>query len=299
VSLTRRLDERLGIGRASSLLDGAFAVLLGLSLAVCYATGVPVAGLAAVVVGAFGLQYLVDGRVAEDAFAAADGAGDAPRELKRTVGDLSVDLGIDAPRAVFEPGGEVVTVLGDGDRAVVVVGESLVAELDEASLRGVLAHELAHVALGHFPRVAVRKPIAHVVGFTAFWVLGLQYLVAGFAMMGGAAYLAAGAGRTNGVFALLYVVASGGVVLIPMALSAYATRLEECQADDLAVEHSSPRDFCGGLYRVGTGLERPDGAMVGSTPLARGRSVIGRLAAVHPTVEYRLERQGFAPGDFE
>jgi|GEM_PF-1644561 len=297
VSLTARLDRAVGLPAAYRSIDAALVGLLVAALAACYATGMAFPAVAAVALAGFGLEYAVSGVVTDGLFRGLELAEEAPLPFRRTVDELADDLGVATPAVVVDresAGG--VNVLGDGDRAALVASAPLVERLDEAALRAVVAHELAHLALGHLHRVPAREAVAHVVGLAACWLLVLRRLDPRLALLAGGAFLLVGVARSNGVNVLLYVVASGGAVVLVRALAARASRLEECHADDVAVAATSARDFCTGLYAVG-GLGDADDAVAGGSPFAARRTRLERLVAEHPSIEARLARQGLTPDD--
>ncbi|WP_164471811.1 M48 family metallopeptidase [Halosimplex salinum] len=299
MSLTHRLDRAVGLPAAYRLIDAGFLLALAAALAACHATGVSLAGVAAIGLVAFGLEYAVSGVVTDGLFRGVEWADEAPPRLRRVVADLAATLDVAAPAVVVDresAGG--VNVVGDGDRAALVVSSSLVESLDDAALRAVVAHELAHLALGHFSRVPVRESVTHVVGVTAFWLLALRHLPPQVAVLVGGAFLVAGVARSNSTNALFYVVGSAGTVVLLRALAARASRLEECHADDLAVAHTGAADFCTGLYAVGAvEPEDEDDAVAGVAPFAARRSRVERLTAVHPSIEFRLARHGLTTDD--
>lgn len=297
MSLTQRLDRAVGLPAAYRLLDAVFFAALVLALVVARATGMSLAAVAAVALAGFGLEYAVSGVVTDGLFRGVQWADEAPPDLRRLVADVADDLGVDPPTVVLDDesaGG--VNVFGDGDRAVLLLSAPLVERLDEAALRGVVAHELAHRSLGHLRRVPVRESVTHVVGLAVFWVVALRHLPPQVAVVAGGGFLLAGAGRSNSVNRLFYVVASAGVVLALRALAARASRLEECHADDVAVAHGGATEFCTGLYAVAA-VGDADDAVAGSSPFGARRSRTERLTALHPAIEYRLARHGLVPAD--
>ncbi|WP_459192612.1 M48 family metallopeptidase [Halosimplex sp. J119] len=297
MSLTLRLDRLAGLPAAYRLVDAAFFAALALALTACYATGMPLSGVAAVAIAGFGLEYAVSGFVTDGIFRGVEWADEPPPRLRRIVAEVAASFGVDAPRVVVDPespGG--VNVLGDGDRTVLIVSSALLDRLDEAALRGVVAHELAHVALGHLRRMPVRVAVTHVVGLAAFWVVALRHVPPQVAMLAGGTFLVAGVARTNGINAVVYVVASVGVVVLVQALAARASRVEECHADDVAVGHVGATAFCTGLYAVGS-VGADDDAVAGEAPFGKRRTRLERLTAAHPSIERRLARHGIVPGD--
>ncbi|WP_436928059.1 M48 family metallopeptidase [Halosimplex amylolyticum] len=297
MSLTHRLDRLAGLPAAYRLVDVGFLTTLAVALAVCYATGMPLAGVAAVAIAGFGLEYAISGVVTDGIFRGVEWADEAPPHLQRIVAEVAADFGVAAPTVVLDhesPGG--VNVIGDGDRTVLIVSASLVETLDDGALRAVVAHELAHVALGHLRRVPVREAVTHVAGLAAFWVVALRHVPPQVAMLAGGVFLVAGVARSNSVNAVVYVLASAGVVVLMRAAAARASRLEECHADDVAVEHAGETAFCTGLYAVGS-VGATDDALAGAAPFATRRTHLERLTAVHPAIEHRLARHGVAPAD--
>ena len=297
VSLTRRLDRAVGLPAAYRLVDAALLGMLVAALAVCYATGMPPTGVAAVALASVGVEFGVARVVTDGLLRGLELADEAPPRLRRIAAEVAADLGVATPTVVVDhesAGG--VNVLGDGDRAVLVASASLAERLDDGPLRAIVAHELAHCSLGHLRRVPVREAVTHVVGLAACWVLALRHLPPRVAVVAASAFLLAGVARSNDVNVLLYTLASGGTVVFVRALAARASRLEECHADDVAVAATSATDFCTGLYAVGS-VGDADDAVAGGSPFGARRSRLERLTAEHPSIESRLARYGLAPGD--
>lgn len=280
------------VRRARRAVDAAIAGVFATALLVSVATGLPLAALAAVVVASVALEYAASSVVTRGVLRTVAASDAPPATVESVVGDVSSDLGIDAPALVYDADGETgVSVLETGGRTSLVVSGPLVADLDPTALRGVVAHELAHAALGHLRRFPLREAAGHVVGVVAFWVVVLQGLAAGQAAVLGGLYLVAAVTRHTELSALVYVGASLGVVLVPMALDAYASRLEECAADDVAVAHTTAASYCSALYRLTAGDGETFGGVGGVTREGR-RGVLDRITAVYPTTEERLARQG-------
>jgi len=297
VSLTHRLDRAVGLPAAYRLLDAVVVLALAVVLAACYATGMPLVGVVTVALAGFGLEYAVTGVVTDGLFRGVEWAEDAPPRLQRIVAEVASEMGIEAPAVVVDPeslGG--VNVLGDRDRTVLLVSAALAERLDDAALRAVVAHELAHVSLGHLRQVPVREATTHVVGLAAFWLVALRHVPPQVAMLGGGVFLLTGVARSNTANAVSYAVASAGVVVVLWAVTARASRLEECHADDVAVSHTSATDFCTGLSAVGS-VGSDDDAVAGATPFSRRRTQFEQLTAVHPSIESRLARHGLVPDD--
>jgi Zn-dependent protease with chaperone function len=297
VSSTRRDGKR--VARARRLVDGAIAGSFVVALAVGVATSVPPFGLAALVLGSVAVEHAASTAVTAGVLRnVTRESGDVPAWLRSTVADLSRDLGVDPPEILVNPEAETgVSVLRDGDRIVLLVSGPLLDRVDEASIRGVVAHELGHVALGHLRRVPLRDAVVHVVGVVALWVLVLQNLGSGQTLVVATVYFAASVTRHSGLSAVVTLVGSAGTVLVPLALTAYASRLEERQADDIAVTLTSTTAFCTGLYRTTTAGSATLGGVGAGTPAGERRGLLNRITSLYPSVEDRLARQGVAVAD--
>ena len=294
MSFTER--SGLTVDEARRLVDVAVVALLVVTLAAGLAAGVPPAGLAALVVASVAIETLATRVVTSSLLRTVDRDADVPAPLRATVTAVSHELGIDPLPVAFDADGATdVVVLGRGDRAVLLVSGPVVDELDGAALRGVVAHELGHVARGHFRAVPGREAVAHVVGAVALWVVALRGLAPGQAAVVSGLFLLASATRQHELGARVYLLGSLGTVLVPLALDAYATRLEECQADDVAVTHSSATAFCTGLYRITAAGETAAGGVSG--PSTAGRGPLGWLTAGYPPLERRVARHGLALSD--
>lgn len=292
-----RLRGAVGARTARRLVDAAFAAALLAALAWCYRAGVPPVALAVITAASVALELVVSGGLGDslraDAQRDADSAGgDTP--LSDVVRSVAGDMGIAPPRIVDADPDIGVNVLRDSENAVLLLSGSLLDGLDDASARAVIAHELAHVKRRHLRRAVARDAVTHVVGLAVCWTVLLDGQWSGVALVGGLGVLVAGVFRANPINMLFYVAASLGAVLPLLALGAKAGRLEECEADDLAVAHTSAADFCTGLYRVATSARdaASEDAVAGPKPFADRRTLLERLTAGHPTMERRLARQG-------
>lgn len=297
MSLTARLDRAVGLPAAYRLIDALLLAVLVAALAACYAAGMAPPAVAAVALASFGLEFAVGRVVTDGLLRGLELADEAPVRLRRVAAEVAADLDVATPSVVVDresAGG--VNVLGDGDRTVLVASASLADRLDDAALRAVVAHELAHRSLGHLHRAPLREGATHAVGLAAFWLLALRHLPPQVALVAGGAFLVAGVGRSNDLNLLLYVLASAGAVVLVQALAVRASRLEECHADDVAVAATSATDFCTGLYAVGT-VGDADDAVAGGSPFGARRTWLERLTAEHPSIESRLARYGLVPDE--
>ncbi|MFB6074853.1 MAG: M48 family metalloprotease [Haloarculaceae archaeon] len=313
MSTTRRFERALGVDRLRLLADACLAALTLGALWLMHATGLPLVGIAAFVLAATAVETVVSGRVrdaildaveddgavadvaGEDATGAAPGGGDSTAGLVAEVADA---MGLARPTVVTDgTGAWGITVFEGRGSPTVLVAQRFLADLDREAARGVVAHELAHVDLGHLGRLSYREPAAHVVGFAVTWALVLHALPPHVVIVLAAVYLFAGATHPNALLSLTYLLSSLGVVLVPIALGAYAGRLEELAADDRAAALVGPDAYCRGLYRCAAATDVQDD-LVGDRPFAGRRGPLARLTAGHPTVERRLARFGFSVADF-
>lgn len=281
-----RLATRRRLVRRSVL--AVFLVAVGVGVA----TGFPTVGLAAVVLVSVALEAGISRFVTRGILRNVHG-DDPPEPVRSVVSELSRELGVAVPEVVY--GGEGVGILHYRGRTALVVSDSVVGNLDSAALRGVLAHELGHVARDHLRRLPLREATGHVVGVVALWVVFLQGYAWTQATVLVSVYLVTAIFRRNPVYSLAYVGGSLGTVVVPMALDAYASRLEECEADDVAVLATSPTEYFTALYRVSVGEGMPGG--VGVRPMDAWRGPLARLTAVYPTIEDRLARHGLDVAD--
>lgn len=298
-TLDRWLDDRVGPRGGSRVADLALAALLVAAVAAYLATGLPHAVLALVLLGSFAVEWVRDRFVRAALVDGLDVEAVTDGPLATSIAAVAAEVGVDPPAvALAERYDGLVTVLRDGSPTL-VIGRGLADELDEDALRGVLAHELAHLRLGHVTRPPVRDPVAHVVGFLPLWLLLPFETGSPFVVVAALAYLGLAGRRDAPQFRIAYVAASLGLVALPAALTALADRAEECLADDLAADLVGPRSYSRGLLRVATAPRREaDRAPVpgsGSGPASPDPSADRPgLTSRYPSVDYRLARLGVA-----
>lgn len=308
-TVDRWLDDRVGPGRGSRVADVALAGLLVAAVAASLATGLPPAVVALVVLGSFAVEWVRDRLVRAALLEGLDVEAVTDGPLAASLASVAEETAVDPPAvAVADRYDGVVTVLRDGS-PLLVVGRGLTAALDEEALRGVLAHELAHLRLGHVTRPPVRDPVAHVVGFLPLWLLLPFDPGSPFVVVAAVTYLGLAGRRDLPHFRIAYVAASLGLVALPAALTALADRAEECLADDLAADLVGPRSYSRGLVRVATAPRRDDGprredgpsredpssppSRSGPRPAVPSTARPG-LTSRYPSIDYRLARLGVA-----
>lgn len=218
------------------------------------------------------------------------GARELPREeaprLHALVDDLAARAGIPAPR-LFLVEDEHANAFATGRNpahAVVAVTTGILRLLDERELRGVLAHELAHVAnrdiLVASVAAGIATAISHLGNALAFTtLLGGRDDEEGGGLGGLAAMLLAPLGATLVQLGISrsreYLADETGARLAgdPLAL---ASALEKLQRGALDVPTAAPAPATASLFIV-----NPFGA------LGRG---LARMFSTHPPVEERIAR---------
>jgi heat shock protein HtpX len=205
---------------------------------------------------------------------------EAPR-LARIVEELAPMFGLEAPRIAIVPtmNPNAFATGRNAKHAVVAATEGILHLLDDRELRGVLAHEMAHL----------KDHDILVMTFAATLAGAISY-VAQFAFF---AALSGGSGRdNNGLGALLAVIpAAIAASLIQLAIS----RTRESKADEVGARTiGDPLSLASALGKLERGNEaRP--LTSGSPATAslyivnpfRGRSVMGWFST-HPPTEERI-----------
>lgn len=291
------LERVLSLETASRVVDALLVGALVAAIVTGWLTGLTPVVIGLLVAGSAVLEELVGLATRRRILDTATRAGhELDGQLRDTVADLADRMAVPTPDvAVDDSLATGITVLQGSDGPVVLVSRTLVEDLDGPALRGVIAHELAHLDGGHI-RFDARDPIAHVVGATAFWVVIGQQLSPILSLVGLATYVGAGVFRGSPLPQLYYLCASLGIVLLPLGLIAFAHRLQEHRADDRAVAVTSPEAFCRGLFHV---VQSRNGGPVREEPVgarrpSERRGLIARLTATHPPLERRFARYGVA-----
>jgi heat shock protein HtpX len=296
--------RRPGIGRAG--LTGAAARLAAAVLplaAVGAGAGAAVAGLGGAIAGLSlaGLVLAVTGaycdRLALSAMAARPVSEVEHPELYRLVRELSKSGRLPVPRLYLSPAEQPNSfAVGRNPRtAAICCTEGLLAALDEAELRGVLGHELAHVSGRDILPATVSAGLATVITFPAgiarFLPARAAPSVPGFPP--GPAPAAAGLGLVE---ALLLVVL-GPLAALVIRLS--VTREREYRADTAgALLAGDPVALASALRKIEAGtakLALAPGAQltsVGHLMIASPFHAEGfaRLFSTHPPAGERVRR---------
>jgi len=212
-------------------------------------------------------------------------AAEAP-ELHGLVAELSARARIPAPRVfvIPEPQPNAFATGRDPAHGVVAVTEGLLAILDRRELRGVLAHELAHIANRDILVSTVAAAGATVITYVA------QMLTFG-AFLGGGHDDEEGGGAGGILVALVAPIAA---TLIQMGIS----RSREFLADEAGARSSGdPEALAGALLKLQrAAVVAPSRTAPPSTaslyivnPFGAVESV-ARLFSTHPSTEARVER---------
>ena len=299
-------SSRAGVAaRLAAAVLPVVALCAGIGAAVAGGAGA-IAGLAvaAVVLAVVGAYC---DRLALSAMAARPVSEVEHPELYRLVRELSKGGRLPVPRLFLSPAEQPNSfAVGRNPRsAAICCTEGLLASLDEAELRGVLGHELAHVSGRDILPATVSAGLATVITFPA----GLARLLPGRAATGAASRAAApppasspAAAPASASSGLGVVEASLMLVLGPVAalvIRLSVTRQREYRADAAgALLAGDPVALAGALRKIEAGV-----AELALAPDARLSSVahlmiaspfhpegFARLFATHPPLGERLRR---------
>jgi heat shock protein HtpX len=230
------------------------------------------------------------------------GAEDAdPQEYQQlhwAVEDLASEMGLDKPRLmVAEMGVPNAFAVGRKGSGVVVVSHELMQLLDEDELRGVLAHELAHIRNRDVVMMVMGQAIASMVGIAVQIAILTR-------------------GRRGGFFAAIIAgqLAQTLVMLFVFAISRYREYVADSDAaaamgqgdplaralEKISQGHESPR---GGRSRRRRGAPGGRGTTRDSSGLGDAEDRVGalcifnqerglfeRIFSTHPPTEKRIER---------
>ncbi|HYA10417.1 MAG TPA: M48 family metalloprotease [Thermoplasmata archaeon] len=210
-------------------------------------------------------------------------AAEAPR-LARAVEDLAPVFGLVAPRIAIVPTAtpNAFATGRDERHAVVAATEGILGILNDRELRGVLAHELAHIRDRDVLVMTIAATLAGAISYAA------QVLIFS-SLFGG--------GRGRGVNPLVLVVAAITAPIAAMLLRLAISRTREYRADEVgATTIGDPEALASALLKLeGANTRRP--LTVGSPAQAslyivnplRGGGLTG-LFSTHPPIEERVRR---------
>jgi heat shock protein HtpX len=219
------------------------------------------------------------------------GAREIPREeapgLHATVEELAQRAGIPKPRVflIDEPHANAFATGRNPQRAVVAVTRGILDVLDRRELRGVLAHELAHVANRDILVASVAAGLAAAIS-------NLAHVLAFSGLAGGSRDEEEGGG---GAGLLMMIVAPIAATLVQLGIS----RSREYLADESGARYSGdPLALASALEKLHRAAEIVPTAA--PTPATAGLFIVnpfgglaGRLAGMfstHPPAEERIRR---------
>lgn len=217
------------------------------------------------------------------------GPGDDPA-LERMVAELAARAGIPTPRiyVVDDPAPNAFATGRNPRHGVVAVTTGIRALLSERELRGVIAHELAHIKHRDILIASIAAMIASVVSFVA---TAIQWGL----MLGGSRDDRDGApGGALGALALA-IVAPIAATVIQLAIS----RSREYIADDAGARLAGdPLALASALAKLQRGNARVPLHTVGDSPATASLFICAPLAgggvaswfSTHPPVEERIRR---------
>jgi heat shock protein HtpX len=210
-------------------------------------------------------------------------AAEAPR-LARAVEELAPKFGLLAPRLAIVPSPtpNAFATGRDERHAVVAATEGLLRTVDDRELRGVLAHELAHVRDRDVLVMTIAATLAGAISFAAQTLIFSSLL---------------GGGRGRGVNPLILVVAALTAPIAAMLLRLAISRTREYRADEVGAKTTGdPEALASALAKLETANARRP-LTVGSpaqaslyivNPLRGGG--LSRLFSTHPPIQERIRR---------
>jgi heat shock protein HtpX len=293
--------------RAAELAGAAagLATSVVLLIAVCALLGVAAAGAGGAVV-AIGIAVVLVAavfaccdRLALSAMLARPVSEVEQPELYRLVRELSKAGRLPVPRLYLSPADQPNSfAVGRGPRtATICCTEGLLRALDEAELRGVLAHELAHVSSRDILASSVSAGLATVITFPADLA---RFARPGYSAGSGraaAGSVVPGAGSGLGLLETLLMLVLGPVAALVIRLA--VTREREYRADATgALLPGDPVALAGALRKIDAGTAElalaPDGrrTSVGHLMIACPFRPEGfaRLFLTHPPAGERVRR---------
>lgn len=213
---------------------------------------------------------------------------EAPR-LARIVAELAPQFGLVAPRLAIipTPAANAFATGRNEHHAVVAATEGILHLLDDRELRGVLAHELAHIKDRDILVMTLAATLAGAISYLA------QAFIFG-EMFGGFG----GSGRVSGnnlVLAIVAIVAAPvAAIMIQLAIS----RSRELRADEVGARTiGDPEALAHALEALDDATDRrpmpigtpATGALCIVNPL-RGHGVLKSMFSTHPPMEERIRR---------
>ncbi|MFB6171144.1 MAG: M48 family metalloprotease [Haloarculaceae archaeon] len=258
-----------------SVLFGFYALLALFAYATFGAGVLPIVAVGSVLF--VGVQYVVGKKTALWSVGAEDLPADRYPEVHDAVADIADEMGIEKPRLMIaDMGVPNAFAVGRRGAGVVVVSSELLSTLDRAELRGVLAHELAHVRNRDVVLMVLGQSIASLVGLAVQFAViltgddGLADLLVGYL-----------AGAVAQVLVMVFV----------LAISRYREYAADADAADVLGDGDP---LASALEAISDRNQRRDVDVdTGVNALCifgADRGLLERVFATHPPVEKRIER---------
>lgn len=255
-----------------SILFAFYALLAGIAFAMGY-------GLAPVLAGSVlfvGFQYILGKKLALRSAGAEDLPENKNPEIHRMVETLSRDMGIEKPRLMTaQMGVPNAFAVGRRGAGVVVLSDELVQLLDRSELKGVIAHELAHISNRDVVLMVLGQSIASMVGIATYWLVAFSDDSFASIIVG-------------------WVLSSITQMLVTVFVLAIS-RYREYVADSDAADYTgNPTALASALTKISDVGQRRDAQMEDSVNalciFGGERGMLATLFATHPPTEERIER---------
>lgn len=255
-----------------SILFAFYALLAGIAFAMGY-------GLAPVLAGSVlfvGFQYILGKKLALRSAGAEDLPENKNPEIHRMVETLSRDMGIEKPRLMTaQMGVPNAFAVGRRGAGVVVLSDELVQLLDRSELKGVIAHELAHISNRDVVLMVLGQSIASMVGIATYWLVAFSDDSFASIIVG-------------------WVLSSITQMLVTVFVLAIS-RYREYVADSDAADYTgNPTALASALTKISDVGQRRDAQMEDSVNalciFSGERGMLATLFATHPPTEERIER---------
>ncbi|PSP23264.1 protease, partial [Halobacteriales archaeon QH_10_65_19] len=198
-------------------------------------------------------------------------------EIHRSVEQLCREMGVEKPRLmVADMGVPNAFAVGRKGAGVVVVSQEIIDLLEHDELKGVLAHELAHIKNRDVVIMVLGQSIASMVGIIVQW----GYILGGDRNIG--TYL---------VGMLLGTVAQMIVMIFVMAISRYREYVAD---EDAATYTRNPDAMARALEKISAGAQGKE--MKGEETVnalcifGTERGILQKIFSTHPPTEKRISR---------
>jgi heat shock protein HtpX len=274
--------------RTAALLGLMSAIILTVGTAIAGRNGLLIAGAVGLVVN--GVAYFNSDRIALRSMQAQPVSEAEAPELYSTVAELAASYRMPMPRLYVSPTMQpnAFATGRNPQHAAVCCTQGILAMMDRRELRGVLGHELSHVA----NRDILISSVAGALAMMILLLSRLAYFAALFGGGGGNSRNRSGGGLEALFFIILGPIAA---VLVQMAIS----RSREYQADESgALVTGDPLGLASALRKLDAGTQRmplqPSGSLVTTShlmianPFGAGRA--RSWFATHPPMADRIRR---------